>query len=29
MEQNLFVNVEQFPVKHVVLRFSDRKKVTH
>ena len=29
MEQNLFANVEQFPVKHVALRFSGRKNVTH
>ena len=28
MEENLFVNVEKFPVKHVASRFSVRKNVT-
>ena len=28
MEENLFVNVEQSPVKHAASRFSVRKNVT-
>ena len=28
MQENLFVNVEQFPVKHAASRFSARKNVT-
>ena len=27
-EENLFVNVEQYPVKHAASRFSVRKSVT-
>ena len=28
MQENLFVNVEQFPAKHAASRFSVRKNVT-